>query len=91
MTRMVTNNELTLNGERGVRIRWRKVNGPIPTALQAEDGVSTGTVVDKNGDQLLKRGFLDDAGLAEIVKQAAGGKIRESDILTIEQMIDLLP
>ncbi len=91
MTQMVINDELTLNGEKGVRIRWRKVNGDVPVPLQAPDGASTLTVTDKNGDQILKRGYLDDVGLKEIVRQAAGGKIRESDILTVDEMIALLP
>ncbi len=91
MSESIVNPALVLNGEHGVRILWRKTNGPIPEALQAPDGESTSTFTDKNGDQILKRGFLDDGGLAEIVKQAIGGKILETDILTIKEAIELLP
>ena len=91
MSEFVVNKNLTLNGEKGVRILWRKVNGPIPEALEAPDSESTLTIEDKNGDQILKRGFLDDGGLAEIVKQAIEGKLLETDILTNEDMENLLP
>ncbi len=67
------------------------MNGPIPEALRAPDEESTLTITDKNGDQILKRGFLDDGGLAEIVKQAIKGKLLETDILTIEEARELLP
>ncbi len=91
MSEFVVNKSLTLNGEEGVRILWRKVNGPVPLALDDPDGESTLTITDKNGDLILKRGFLDGGGLAEIVKQAIEGKMLVTDILTIEEAKDLLP
>ena len=70
---------------RGVYLKWRAVNGPIPIELQAADGASTSTTRLPTGDLLLKRGYLGPVALAEIMRQAAGGRITAADVLTPEQ------